>query len=133
MRTIAALSTPAGKGGISVIRISGDAAFEAAAAMFRIKSGKKVADVEANRAYYGEIIKENKVIDDGIAVFYKAPHSYTGEDTVEISGHGGVLVTSLVLEAAFSAELRPPDRANSPAERLSTVKLRCRRLRLSVE
>ena len=100
-KTIAAISTPYGKGGISVIRISGDEALEVAAGMFNPKSGKPLAESEGGRALYGEIIKSGKKIDDGICTVYRAPRSYTGEDVAEISCHGGILLTELVLEAAF--------------------------------
>lgn len=99
--TIAAISTPLGRGGISVIRISGEDAFEVAGKMFFPKSGKKLSEYRASSAVYGDIISDIGKIDDGVAVIYRAPHSYTGEDTVEISCHGGVLLTERVLKTAF--------------------------------
>ena len=108
--TITAISTPFGKGGIAVLRISGSDAGEIADKVFCPASKKKLADIESGRAVYGQIYSNNngqKVqIDDGIAVFFRAPASFTGEDTVEISCHGGVLVTQRVLEAIMCAGAR---------------------------
>lgn len=104
--TIAAISTPFGRGGIAVIRLSGTEAVEIAEKVFSPTSGKKLSEYQANRAVYGEIIKSSRVIDDGICTIFRAPHSYTGEDTVEISCHGGILLTERVLEAVFEAGAR---------------------------
>lgn len=104
--TIAAISTPLGRGGIAVIRLSGTEAVEIAEKVFFPTSGKKLSEYQANRAVYGEIIKSSRVIDDGICTIFRAPHSYTGEDTVEISCHGGILLTERVLEAVFEAGAR---------------------------
>lgn len=105
--TIAAISTPLGRGGISVIRISGDGAFDVAQRMFRPRSGKRLGDYRPSSAVYGDIIADIGKIDDGVAVIYRAPHSYTGEDTVEISCHGGVLLTERVLKTAFLCGAEP--------------------------
>lgn len=101
--TIAAISTPYGRGGIAVIRISGEDAIGVADRIFRPKSQKKLAAYAASRAVYGAILAEGRVIDDGIATLFRAPHSYTGEDTVEIACHGGILITEAVLSAALAA------------------------------
>lgn len=100
-KTIAAVSTAFGKGGIAVIRISGEEAVGVAGRMFRPASGKALPEYGSGRAVYGDIIKNGERIDDGICTVFRAPHSYTGEDTAEISCHGGILITSRVLEAAF--------------------------------
>ncbi len=100
-KTIAAISTAFGRGGIAVIRISGDEAVAVADKMFRMKSGKTLAELPANTCVYGEIIKGGVHIDDGMCTVFRAPHSYTGEDVVEISCHGGIMLTEKVLEAAF--------------------------------
>ncbi len=111
--TVAAVSTPRGFGGIAVIRISGDRAVEIAERMFEpIGKEKKLSRVEANRAVYGKIYLaeadgKKREIDDGIAVVFRSPHSFTGEDTVELSCHGGVLITDTVLRAAFAAGAEP--------------------------
>lgn len=105
--TIAAISTPHGKGGVALIRISGDEALSVAQKIF----SAKLSQVEANTAVYGKIYMiqpngEKCQIDDGIATVYRAPRSFTGEDTVEICCHGGVLITQTVLTACFAAGAR---------------------------
>lgn len=107
--TIAAISTPRGKGGIAVIRISGSEAFSVAERIFVPKNKKPVSSIAHATAVYGDILSgtsENDIIDDGIATFFRAPNSFTGEDTVEISCHGGVLITQRVLEAALLSGAR---------------------------
>ena len=106
-RTIAAISTPYGKGGIAVIRISGAEAIRVADRMFRLSGGRTLDGIGANRAVYGEILSEGKVIDTGIATVFRAPHSYTGEDTVEISCHGGILLQRTVLSSALLCGASP--------------------------
>ena len=103
---IAAISTPMGRGGVAVIRISGDGALVVGDKLFRPKSGRRVSELDGGRAVYGSIIKDGREIDDGIATVFRAPRSYTGEDTVEVSCHGGILITEKVLEAALEAGAR---------------------------
>ena len=105
--TIAAVSTPRGKGGVALIRISGEEAAAVAGRCFFPKCKKSVDELEPRRAYFGDIVSGGKVIDDGLCTVFRAPHSYTGEDMVEISCHGGVLVTERVLEAVFAAGAVP--------------------------
>ncbi|MCD8314146.1 MAG: tRNA uridine-5-carboxymethylaminomethyl(34) synthesis GTPase MnmE [Firmicutes bacterium] len=105
--TVAAISTPHGTGGISVIRVSGEDAVNIASRVFVPASGKPLLASEHARAGYGKIYSRGKVIDDGIAVVFYAPRSYTGENVVEISCHGGILLTNRVLEALFSAGAAP--------------------------
>ena len=90
-----------------MIRISGAEAAVVADRVFRPRSGKELSKLESRRMTYGDIIYEGDVIDDGMAVVFRAPNSYTGEDTVEISCHGGVLLTQTVLEAVFAAGALP--------------------------
>ncbi len=104
--TIAAISTPYGRGGISLIRISGSDAIAVADRVFRPKSGRKLSDTPAGRAVYGSILADGEAIDDGIVTLFRAPSSYTGEDTAEVSCHGGILLTSRVLTAILSAGAR---------------------------
>ena len=98
-KTVAAISTAKGKGGVAIIRISGDDALSVAKKMMRLKS--KI--IEPRKAYYGEILRDGDVIDDGILTYFKAPASFTGEDVCEIACHGGIYVTGAVLESALSS------------------------------
>ncbi len=107
LSTIAAISTPRGKGGVALIRISGEEAVAVAGRCFFAKCGKDVAALTPRIAYFGDIVDNGNAIDDGIVTVFRAPASYTGEDMVEISCHGGVLVTSRVLEAVFKAGATP--------------------------
>ena len=102
-RTIAAVSTPRGKGGVALIRISGDEALAVASACFKAASGKSLYEIPASSAVYGVIYDRKERIDDGIATVFRAPRSYTGEDVVEISCHGGIYVTERVLKAVLCA------------------------------
>ncbi len=106
---IAAISTPPGKGGVAVIRISGDGAFEIAEKVFTPISGKAISAYPSRTQIYGYIIYNEEKIDDGMLTRFPSPHSYTGEDTVEISCHGGILVTRTVLEAIFTAGAMPAE------------------------
>lgn len=105
--TIAALSSPAGKGGVAVIRISGAEAFDVAKKVFFAASGKAFEEIKANMMTYGSIVSGGKTLDDGLCVKFVAPRSFTGEDTVEINCHGGILITQRVLSAIFAAGARP--------------------------
>ena len=108
-RTIAAIATPLGESSIGVIRISGEMAAETADKVFFAFSGKKLSELEGYRAAYGEIKDGEKVLDDAVALVFRAPKSYTGEDVVEISVHGGRILLREVLRlilknGAFPAE-----------------------------
>ena len=91
--TIAALSSPMGKGGVAVIRISGAEAFDVADRVFASVSGKSVAELKPNFMTYGKILSDGAPIDDGLLVKFCAPRSFTGENTVEINCHGGIYIT----------------------------------------
>ncbi len=104
---IAAISTPPGKGGVAVIRMSGAGSIEIAERVFRPVSNKKITDYPARTQIYGYILYNEEKIDDGMITLFPAPRSYTGEDTVEISCHGGSLVTRTVLESLFIAGAVP--------------------------
>ena len=112
--TIAAVSTPRGKGGVALIRISGPDAVCVAERVFRTRSGKKIVEITPRTAIYGEILApetngEWLPVDDGIATFFRAPASFTGEDVVEIACHGGMLLTETVLTAILTAGARPAE------------------------
>lgn len=107
MSTICAIATPAAVGGISVIRISGENAAEIAAKVFSPVSGRNAAELEGYRAAYGKIHDGGEQLDDGVLLMFRAPHSYTGEDTAEISCHGGLYVTQRVMTACIKAGAVP--------------------------
>lgn len=105
--TIAAVSTPYGKGGVAMIRISGEDALAVAETIFTPARGGTLGDRSVGKMTYGEIhMPDGESVDDGMAVFFCAPHSFTGENTVEITCHGGILVTRRVLEAVLCAGAR---------------------------
>jgi len=104
--TIAAISTAYGRGGIAVIRISGEDAILAAGKCFLAANGLPLEQQAHGHCVYGAILKGGVQIDDGMCTVFRAPHSYTGEDTAEISCHGGILLTEKVLEAVFEAGAR---------------------------
>lgn len=102
-KTIAAISTANGAGGIGVIRISGDKAIEIANSVFIGVNGKKLIDMNGYRAAFGHIFDDKTEIDEVIATVFRAPHSYTGENLVEFSCHGGLYITKRVLRTVISA------------------------------
>ncbi len=96
--TIAAIATPLGEGGISVIRISGENAISVADKCFFSFSGEKLSSLDGYQAAYGKVTdKNNNTLDDAVALVFRAPKSYTGENVVEISTHGGTVVARQVL------------------------------------
>ena len=101
--TVAAISTPPGKGGVALIRISGAKAIEIAARCITLRSGKPLSSLSDRHAAYGDVMFEGAPIDDVLVTLFRAPHSYTGEDTVEICCHGGILLTRTVLTAVLTA------------------------------
>ncbi|MEF2884639.1 MAG: tRNA uridine-5-carboxymethylaminomethyl(34) synthesis GTPase MnmE, partial [Ruminococcus sp.] len=107
--TIAAISTAQGEGGIGVIRISGERAIEIADAVFKNINGKKLADMKGYTAAYGSIQYENEKLDEAVALVFRAPHSYTGENVVELSCHGGIYITRQVLRAVLEAGAKPAE------------------------
>lgn len=96
--TIAAISTPRGDGGISIVRISGSDSFKILDKIFKRKFNKE-KDLEYSKMNYGYIYsKDNKIIDEVLVVRFRAPHTYTCEDVVEINCHGGQIVTRKILQ-----------------------------------
>jgi tRNA modification GTPase len=107
--TIAAIATPIGEGGISVIRLSGPEATVVAGRGFRGKADLGL--VPSHTAHYGGFVdQQGDLVDDVVALVFKGPHSYTGEDVVELSCHGGVFVSRKLLEAivAYGARAAEP-------------------------
>ena len=94
--TIAAVATPAGEGGIAVIRISGKRAVDICGKI--VKAKKPLSKYKERRAIYASIFEGDKFIDDVIVAIYRSPASYTGEDVVEISCHGSTYITQLILD-----------------------------------
>ena len=102
--TIAAISTPAGEGAIAMIRISGDEALAVADRIYR--GHEKPSEFPSHAQRLGEIVEADRAIDQVVLSVHRAPASYTGEDLIEISCHGGILVTARVLEACLKAGAR---------------------------
>lgn len=100
-KTIAAISTANGIGGLGVIRISGENAIATADKIFVSVSGKKLSQLKGYTAAYGKIYDGDELIDEAVVLVFRAPHSYTGEDVAEISCHGGLYVTKRVLRAVL--------------------------------
>ena len=97
--TIAAISSAAGNSGIGIIRVSGDEAIEVVDKIFiPANKNKKLANVESHTVHYGHIMDGDKTLDQVLVIVMKNPHSYTGEDTVEIDCHGGMLILKKVLD-----------------------------------
>jgi len=104
---IAAIATPIGEGGIAVIRISGKGAFDKVKSCFR---GKDLTKADSHTVHFGKIVKKDgRIVDEVLATVFRSPKSYTGEDTVEVSCHGGVLVTQSVLETILDQDVRPAE------------------------
>ncbi len=103
--TIAAIATPRGRGGLSVIRVSGPAAFEICD---KIWKGKRLSEAESHTAHFGRIVNlAGETIDEAVATLFRGPKSFTGEDTVELSIHGSEWIQretmNLLLDAGASA------------------------------
>ena len=109
-RTVAAISTPRGKGGVALVRVSGDDAYKVAEKVFAPSSGKALSSYAPNTVVHGKFRDNNGVFDDGLAVLYASPRSFTGEDTAELCCHGGPLVTQKLLSACLSAGAMPAGR-----------------------
>ena len=101
MSTIAAISTAQGQGGIGVIRVSGEDSFTIVDKIFKSVSGKKIMDIKGYTALFGHIYNNEEVLDEAVVLKYVAPKSFTGENVVEISCHGGMYVTKEVLNAVI--------------------------------
>ena len=97
LSAIAAISTPLGTGGVGIIRISGKNATEIADRIFVSVNGKKLSSSKGYRAYFGRIFDGETAVDEVVCLVFRAPHSYTGEDVVEINCHGGVVLLKKTL------------------------------------
>ena len=103
--TIAAISTPRGKGGVAVLRVSGSEALLVAERIFKPHNGKSIRDYKPRTQIYGDILSFDgkEVLDDGLLTYFNAPFSFTGEEVVEIACHGGEIITAMVLSSLLSA------------------------------
>ena len=100
--TIAAIATAMSASGIGIIRISGDDSMEIISKVYRSKGGKKqIKEAESHKIHYGFIYDGEEVVDEVLVMIMRGPHTYTGEDTVEIDCHGGVYAMKRVLETVL--------------------------------
>src|SRR5690348_9687216 len=109
--TIAAIATPLGEGGLAVIRISGSQALAIADQCFLPfgKSSRKPSTAASHTIQYGRIVQGGKAIDEVLVAVLRAPRTYTREDTVEITCHGGILPAKLVLDTLLANGARPAE------------------------
>ncbi len=106
--TVAAIATPPGVGGIAVVRVSGDGAYRVAGAVFRPKNkARRLAEQPGYTALFGHFVENGVLCDEVVALCFRAPHSYTGEDVVELSCHGGSAVSARLLRACCAAGAAP--------------------------
>ena len=106
--TIVALATPPGAGGIAVVRLSGPESYRVTGQVFRpMNPEKKVSEAKGYTAMFGHFIARGKTLDEGVALFFRAPRSYTGEDVVELSCHGGSAMAEGLVQACLAAGARP--------------------------
>lgn len=112
MDTIASISTAPGQGGIGIIRISGPLAFDIALKIFKNKKIKETKDIISNTINYGHLYDGDMLIDEVMCSFFRAPHTYTREDVVELNVHGGIVVSKKILEVV----LKNGARAAEPGE-----------------
>ena len=107
--TIAAISTAMSNSGIGIVRMSGPEAFQIADRVYKGKKEKKLCDQKSHTIHYGYIVDGEQVIDEVLVMLMRGPHSYTGEDTVEINCHGGVYVVKRILELLIKNGARPAE------------------------
>lgn len=101
MSTICAISTPYGAGGIAVIRVSGEQAIEIVDRIF--VGRKQLAEAAPNAVHFGRIQRADEVLDEVLCSVFKAPHSFTGEDTIEIACHGSLFIQQELLRWLIDA------------------------------
>ncbi|MFR3793101.1 MAG: tRNA uridine-5-carboxymethylaminomethyl(34) synthesis GTPase MnmE [Blautia massiliensis (ex Durand et al. 2017)] len=107
-QTICALATPPGEGGIAVVRVSGPDAYPIVEKVFApLRAGRTVAAAKGYTAMLGHYILRGTEMDETVALFFRAPHSYTGEDVIELSVHGGTAMADGLLEALLLAGAAP--------------------------
>jgi len=104
--TIAAIATPAGQGGIGIVRISGPQAIAVTDAILRLGSGKRLAECKSYSVHHGLVLQKDDIIDEVLVTLMRSPKSYTTEDVVEINCHAGPAVVRAVLDAVLTAGAR---------------------------
>ncbi len=104
--TIAAVATAQGLGGIGIVRVSGEQAYEIVSKVFKAADSSDIQTAKGYTAKYGHVYYEGNAVDEAVALFFRAPKSYTGEDVVELQCHGGSYVLSLVLRSVIEAGAR---------------------------
>ena len=109
MSTIAAIATAQAAAGIGVIRISGECAAEVADRVFNSVSGKTIEQTGGYKALFGKVCDGGVELDEAVALVFRAPYSYTGEDVVELSCHGGLYILQRVLRAVYAAGAVPAE------------------------
>lgn len=110
--TIAAISTAVSESGIGIIRISGDEAFNIGDKVCRLKSGRRLQDLASHTIHYGHVADPDDpahMIDEVLISLFRAPRSYTAEDTVEINCHGGIFAMRKILDTVVHAGARPAE------------------------
>ena len=107
--TIAAISTAMSNSGIGIVRMSGPEAFQIADRVYKGKKEKKLCEQQSHTIHYGYMVDGDQVIDEVLVMLMRGPHSYTGEDTVEINCHGGVYVVKRILELLIKNGARPAE------------------------
>lgn len=111
MPTIAAISTPAGKGGIGIVRMSGPEAMETAKKVFRPRNGRDITSMKGYTAAFGTVhTVSGELIDQCVLLCFRGPRSYTGEDVAELQCHGGEAVIHAVLRAVLDSGAEPAGR-----------------------
>ena len=104
--TIIALSSAPGSGAIAIIRLSGEEAISKTDLFFKSKSGKKLSESSGYSISYGDLVDNDEIIDEVVVSVYKAPHSYTGENIIEISCHGSIYIQQRILSLFTNAGVR---------------------------
>lgn len=107
--TIAAISTAMSNSGIGIVRMSGSDSFEIADKIYKGKRDKKLSDQKSHTIHYGYIMDCEDTVDEVLVMLMRGPHSYTGEDTVEINCHGGVYIVKRILEILIKNGARPAE------------------------
>ncbi|MDQ3460386.1 MAG: tRNA uridine-5-carboxymethylaminomethyl(34) synthesis GTPase MnmE [Deinococcota bacterium] len=105
--TIAAIATAPGVGAVGIVRLSGPESFAIAGGVFRARAGKRVVETPAGRVLFGRIVDGDETIDEALLLTFRAPHSYTGQDVIELQTHGGPAVLRAVLGLVLRRGARP--------------------------